>query len=58
MLDSNQRPFRCQRKALPTELTTPLKGVIFFLQTYVIILLLNLLVIKVVQLKKNYFKII
>lgn len=56
MLDSNQRPFRCQRKALPTELTTPFKKVIFFLQTYVIILLLNLLVIKVVQLKKTILK--
>ena len=57
MLDSNQRPFRCQRKALPTELTTPFKKVIFFfLQTYVIILLLNLLIIKVVQLKKTILK--
>ena len=54
MLDSNQRPFRCQRKALPTELTTPFKKVIF--KTYVIILLLNLLIKKVAQLKKTILK--
>lgn len=56
MLDSNQRPFRCQRKALPTELTTPFKKVIFFFKTYVIILLLNLLIKKVAQLKKTILK--
>ena len=58
MLDSNQRPFRCQRKALPTELTTLFKEVIFFLQIYIIIFIIKLINNKKCTTKKNYFKII
>lgn len=55
MLDSNQRPFRCQRKALPTELTTPFKKVIFFFTNICYYFIINLISNKSCTTKKKLF---